>query len=315
VPGTPRLSIGLPVYNGARYLARSIESLLGQTFSDFELIISDNASKDETGDICKAYERADSRVRYFRQPQNIGLAPNHNFTLRQARGELFKWVAGDDLYARDLLQGCVAALDRYPDVVQAHCLSASVDPDDKFMAAVKYPLATSSPNVAERFYSMLYQHGGDDEYGVIRASVLRRIAPKNSFHNADRVFSAELALQGRFYQVPDWLFFRRIHPAQSGGGAKNIRERCANTDPRRANPQLHPTARLYGEYVLGYLNALRKAPLSPAERRACFSIFARYLTSRVNHKPDANIPDEPTIVPITIDVTTLVAGLEKAHGA
>ena len=78
----PKLSVGLPVYNGAEYVAESIEALLGQTFEDFELIISDNASTDDTGDICRRYEKRDSRVRYFRQPRNIGLAPNHNFVRR-----------------------------------------------------------------------------------------------------------------------------------------------------------------------------------------------------------------------------------------
>ena len=81
------------------YVAESIEALLGQTFEDFELIISDNASTDDTGDICRRYEKLDSRVRYFRRPRNVGLAPNHNFCVERAEGELFKWAASDDLYA------------------------------------------------------------------------------------------------------------------------------------------------------------------------------------------------------------------------
>ena len=113
----PRLSVGLPVYNSSAYVAESIEAILGQTFEDFELIISDNASTDGTGDICQRYVKQDSRVRYFRQPKNIGLAPNHNFCVAKAGGALFKWAAGDDLYARDLLEKCVAALNENPQVV------------------------------------------------------------------------------------------------------------------------------------------------------------------------------------------------------
>ena len=86
----PRLSIGLPVYNGENYLAESLEALLGQSYEDFELIISDNASTDGTADICRRYAKQDSRIRYIRQPHNIGCAPNHNFVIEQARGELFK---------------------------------------------------------------------------------------------------------------------------------------------------------------------------------------------------------------------------------
>ena len=100
----PRLSVGLPVYNGENYLAESLEALLGQSYEDFELIISDNASTDGTADICRRYGKQDSRIRYIRQPRNIGLAPNHNFVFEQSRGEFFKWAAADDLYGRDLLQ-------------------------------------------------------------------------------------------------------------------------------------------------------------------------------------------------------------------
>src|SRR6266568_1753449 len=110
----PRLSIGLPVYNGDAFLAESLEALLGQTFENFELIISDNASTDGTADICRSYAKQDSRINYIRQPRNIGCARNYNFLVEQARGELFKAAAHDDLYARDLLRLCVEALDENP---------------------------------------------------------------------------------------------------------------------------------------------------------------------------------------------------------
>ena len=112
--GAPRLSIGLPVYNGENYLAESLDALLGQSFEDFELIISDNASTDGTAAISRRYERLDSRVRYVRQPRNVGLAPNHNIVVEQARGELFKWASHDDVYGRELLERCVVALDENP---------------------------------------------------------------------------------------------------------------------------------------------------------------------------------------------------------
>ena len=120
----PRLSIGLPVYNGEDYLAESLEALLGQTYEDFELIISDNASTDGTTDICRRYARQDSRIRYFRQSRNLGCNPNHNFVIEQARGELFKLASDDDLYARDLLKRCVDVLDECPRYVLVHSWSA-----------------------------------------------------------------------------------------------------------------------------------------------------------------------------------------------
>src|SRR5215470_10065074 len=138
----PRLSVGLPVYNGEKYLTESIESLLGQSYKDFELIISDNASTDSTADICRRYANQDSRIRYIRQPRNIGLAPNHNFVVDQSHGEFFKWAASDDLYGRELLQSCIDALDQHPDVVLAHSWTAAIDSAGKVIQAYRYPLVT-----------------------------------------------------------------------------------------------------------------------------------------------------------------------------
>ena len=183
---TPRLSVGIPVYNGHNYLADSIESLLGQSYEDFELIISDNASTDDTADICRRYEKQDSRIRYFRQERNIGGAPNHNFLVEQARGELFKWASDDDLYARDLLKLCVDALDEFPDVVLAHSWTAVIDASGTVTQAVRYGLATASPSAPERFRSLLYEVGGDDDGGVIRMDVLRRAPLLGSYHHSDR---------------------------------------------------------------------------------------------------------------------------------
>ena len=96
----PRVSIGLPVYNGENYMAAAIDSLLAQTFTDFELIISDNASTDATEQICRDYAHRDGRIRYYREEVNRGAAWNFTHTFELARGEYFKWHAHDDLCAR-----------------------------------------------------------------------------------------------------------------------------------------------------------------------------------------------------------------------
>ena len=218
----PRLSIGLPTYNGENFLAESLDALLGQSYEDFELIISDNASTDGTEDICRRYAKQDSRIRYIRQPRNIGCAPNHNVLVRQSRGELFKWASDDDLYARDLIERCIEALDEYPQVVLAHSWTAMIDSSRTLTKAVRYPLASASPRAPERFRSMLFDKGGDDDGGVIRADVLRRVRPYDSYLHSDRTLVTEICLQGPFYQVPDWLYFRRDHPGS---------RRCVRTPP------------------------------------------------------------------------------------
>jgi FkbM family methyltransferase len=276
----PRLTIGLPVYNGERYLAGAIDALLGQSYKDFELIISDNASTDGTKEICQRYARQDARVRYIRQPRNIGLAPNHNVLVGQARGELFKWAANDDLYARELIERCVDALDEHPDVVLAHCWTALIDDSGTMTGASVYPLSTSSPRAPERFRSLLFDRGGDDCYGVIRTEVLRRTAMHESHHHAERNVITELALYGRFYQIPDWLYFRRDHPEQAERSCPTVRSRCANMDPRRADRLRHPLVRLYGEYVWAYVSAIWRAPLSAGDKRQCYQYLAQWFASR-----------------------------------
>jgi glycosyltransferase involved in cell wall biosynthesis len=310
---TPRLSIGLPVYNGARFIAQSLDALLGQSFDDFELIISDNASTDETGDICRKYEKQDPRVRYVRQPCNIGLSPNHNFTLNEARGELFKWASHDDLYARDLLKLCIEALDGHPDVVLAHSWSARIDESSKLIGADEYPLTTASPRPSERFRTTLVDFGGDDDYGVIRTHVLRRVAPRDSYHHADRTIVTELALQGQFYQVPEWLYFRRYHPEQAEFKHVTVRSRCANMDPRRADPLKNPVVRLYGEYILAYITAIQRAQLPSSERLACYRHLARYLTKRTHPEAPGRREGYRGEIPESIDMNSLVAGLDKDH--
>jgi glycosyltransferase involved in cell wall biosynthesis len=273
----PRLSIGLPVYNGEKYLAGTLDSLLGQNYEDFELIISDNASTDGTAEICRRYGKQDSRIRYIAQPRNIGCIPNHNFVIKQARGELFKWASHDDLYARDLVRLCVDALDEHPQVVLAHSRSAMIDSAGTVTKLFDYRVMVDSARAPERFRSMLFDGWDDYTYGVMRTKVLRRTPLHGSYHCADRTITVELGLHGPFYQIPDWLHFRRDNP---GRPPWTVRSRCAAMDPRRAGRLRHPVARLYGEYLWAYVASIQRAPLSSADRRECYRYLALWAAGR-----------------------------------
>jgi glycosyltransferase involved in cell wall biosynthesis len=266
------------VYNGEKLLAESLDALLGQSYDDFELIISDNASTDGTADICHRYRKQDSRIRYIRQSRNIGLNPNHNFVIKQARGELFKMASHDDLYARDLLKRCVDALDERPQVVLAHCQEAMIDDSGTVTKLLGYSVAAESPRAPERFRSMLFDGWDDYTYGVMRTKVLHRTHLHGSHHFADRTINTELALYGPFYQVPEWLYFRRDHPERTK--PFTVRTRCAYLDPRRADRVRHPVVRLYAEYIWGYVAAIRGAPLSPLDRRECYRYLMKWLAGR-----------------------------------
>jgi glycosyltransferase involved in cell wall biosynthesis len=273
---TPRVSIGLPVYNGSNFLAQSLDALLGQTFTDFELIISDNASTDETPEIIADYAARDHRIRSIRQPANIGGAPNQAFLATQARGEYFKYAAHDDLYSEVLLERCVEVLDRDPSVALCHGQMAFVDENNDLLHHYDYAMATDSWSAPERFRALLVTDGGDDEYGVIRTDVLRRVKPAGSYYHSGRPFVAEIALHGRFHQVPDLVFFRRDHPGR-GDRSPSIPELCARLDPRRTGQS---TARLVSEYVLAYVTAIQRAPISARDKAACLRHLTAWLGGR-----------------------------------
>jgi len=207
----PRLTIGLPVYNGEQFLSEALDALLGQTYEDFELIVADNASTDGTAEIGRRYAEQDSRIRYVRHERNIGLVPNHIFVVEQARSELFKCAAHDDLYARDLMARCVEALDENPDAVLVHSWSAVIDGSRSVTGTFGTGVPIDSPRAPDRFRTVLFDGCHDYEYGVIRTQALRRMTRRGSYHHADRTFNAELALHGRFHLVPDWLLSQGAH--------------------------------------------------------------------------------------------------------
>ena len=152
--------------------AKRLDSLLGQTYEDFELIVSDNASTDGTADICRCYAKRDARIRYVRQPRNIGLIPNHTFVMDEAKGELFKYAAHDDLYGRDLLALCVQALDEDPDAVIAHSWTAMVDEFGQAIGTFGPGVALDSEWAPDRFRNVLFEGCHDWEYGVTRTNAL-----------------------------------------------------------------------------------------------------------------------------------------------
>jgi glycosyltransferase involved in cell wall biosynthesis len=172
MPGTnssiPSISIGMPVYNGERDIAAALDSILAQTFADFELVISDNASTDETALICQAYAGRDSRIRYFRQSTNIGGTPNFRFVLMESRADYFVWAAADDIKSIDFLAANLTFLRRHTDYIgstspvrfrgQAHdeikMGDAALDDSDPYDRILR---AFNGWHANGRFYSLFHR--------------------------------------------------------------------------------------------------------------------------------------------------------------
>jgi len=288
----PRVSIGLPVYNGENYLAQAIESLLAQTFEDFELILADNASTDGTEEICRTYAARDSRVRYCRNEVNLGSAGNYGRSYSLARGEYFKWAAHDDLCAPTFLERCVETLDSRPEVVWCHSQSAHIGPDGEvlsgeenerisYVAAAQDPLGKTvsprdtreSPRPSQRFASILMGGSGSlDIYGLVRTDVMRRTSLHLPYYGADKVFIAELSLLGRFHEIPEVLFYCRVHPEASGNLA------TAAEQQQFINPRVRQRwtfTRL--QLLRAYTRAVLRTEMPLAERTRCLLALARYV--------------------------------------
>ncbi len=214
----PRVSIGLPVYNGESFLEQALDSLLSQTYKDFELIISDNASTDHTEQICRAYAARDHRIRYCRNNTNRGAAWNFNRVFKLARGEYFKWAAHDDLCAPEFLQVCVSAMDRDPGIVLCYSWTQMVDVEGRPQRNYQSPInLLGSPRSYERFRGAVCQdpYCCYEVFGLVRTSVLRQTPLIGHYTGSDAMLLADLALLGRFHEVPSYLFFNRDHPNRS----------------------------------------------------------------------------------------------------
>ncbi|MEL6645853.1 MAG: glycosyltransferase family 2 protein [Pseudomonadota bacterium] len=212
----PKVTIGVPVYNGESYLGEALDCILAQTFTDFEVLISDNASTDRTQEICREYAARDARITYIRHEVNAGAAPNFNLLIDRANGEYFKWAACDDLIDREYLEHCVAALDANPKAVLACPYATVIAADGSFLReASPVPAPYAHASSLRRFGSLLSQRTCYEVFGLIRLSQLRKTDGIVSSYYGDGVLLAQLAVLGPFEIVPKRLFFARQHEQQS----------------------------------------------------------------------------------------------------
>ncbi|NDJ75524.1 MAG: glycosyltransferase family 2 protein [Chloroflexi bacterium] len=261
----PYLSIGLPVYNGEDFIEQALDSILAQTFSDFELIISDNASTDRTAEICRAYAAHDARVSYFVHDHNRGAAPNFNFTYQQARPtKYYKWLAHDDICKPTYLECCINVLEADTTVVLAYPQTAEINASCEIVRMPDICYDCAHPDAYQRFKTWLLQyHRCFEFFGVIRKTELDTTGLLGNYSGADIVLLAELLLRGRFQEVPERLFLRRHHPGLfQGGDLPPGHLRTPWFDTRKANRIVFPAWRL----LQGYVGAVTRSPLPLGSR-------------------------------------------------
>ena len=270
----PRVSIGMPIFNGLPFLAEALDSLVRQTFEDLELIISDNASADGSSELCRSYAERDGRIRYYRNPENVGFVRNQNRVIELAVGRYFLLAHSDDIRDERYLEKTVAVLDAEPEIVVCYSLTRDIDAEGHPLPRVDPPMRWDSLDSLARFRDVIrMDHFCEPDFGLTRLDVLRRTPLHGAYADSDRVLLAELLLYGRFHQVKEWLFFRRAHSGQSTAAYTNRRARTLFFAPEKRGKILFPYFREFREY----LGAIRRPPIAWTVKLECFLAMLGWL--------------------------------------
>lgn len=208
----PLVSVGLPVHNADRYLKQALDSLLGQDYSNLEVVVSDNASEDATEAICRSYAERDGRLQYHRSEQNMGAVWNFNQVFQLARGEYFMWAAHDDLRDSRYVSSCVAAMEARADATLCLTDTRFIDADGN---AIDVPphvagIRPSAQTTRDRLRKVARACNWYDVYGLARTSALRQTRRAVATWGFDAVVELELCLRGPVLLVPEPLFSYRL---------------------------------------------------------------------------------------------------------
>jgi glycosyltransferase involved in cell wall biosynthesis len=273
---TAKVTIGLPVFNGENFLAEAIESILGQSYGDLRLVISDNCSTDATEQICRKYLELDSRVEYHRQSKNIGGAPNYNFVFQPEGSDYFKWAAHDDLMEPNFLSETVPLLDDNQDVTIAHGRSLEIDEIGRIKGDFDFSPCLCDPSPSNRLWGIIWADYFTEVFGLLRVDAVLKTRLHGSFPGSDRNLMAELLLLGNVAYTREVIFRRRAHPDSYVHALKSARAQQQWFDPsvRFGLPPF-----LSKSYF--YWRAIEEADITPSERAKCRRYVARWARIRL----------------------------------
>lgn len=299
----PRLVMGLPVYNGENYLRQTLDSILNQTYRDFKLIISDNASTDNTAAICQEYAQKDNRIIYYRQAKNLGAAPNYNFVFQSGDAPYYKWVAHDDLLKPDYLCQCIEMLEQDSSLAIVHCPIEQIDANSHSLGVMReacdFRLNGDTPQ--DRLRKALWTYRNWDVFGVIRSEYMAKTHLHGDYLDADRIFLAEILLQGNMGYLSEPLFCLRVHQESytqkmsqtdnlskqdwfKTDGKQNIFQQLIRLLSKGLNSYKIENTFVKLSTVLiklkEYLSAIFRLPLSFAEKLACLAILLEWIIKR-----------------------------------
>jgi Glycosyl transferase family 2 len=274
-PRAPLVTIGIPVYNGERYLSRTIESLLAQTLEDFELVIADNASNDATQSLCEEFSRRDPRVRYVRHQANIGAPRNWNCLVHRANGEYFKWASANDHVAPTMLARCVETMMLDTSIVLCYGHTLLIDETDRPIKVFEGDLDVSMAQPSVRFSVVCSGLTLNNAMcGLIRTDTLRKTALDRLYPSGDMALMSELALHGKLRLLPEVLLHRRQTPGTFTSMLTPIQIQRTYDPGARV-----PMKLLRGRRHVDNLRCIARAPISLDEKLRATSSALRLLVS------------------------------------
>lgn len=276
----PYVSIGLPVYNGAKYIGETIETILSQSYDNFELIISDNASSDGTSKICGSYAEKDKRIRYYRNKVNLGAAYNYNNVFKLSKGKYFKWAAHDDLLSNNYIEKCIEIMENNPSTTICHPKTTIIDAVGNNIGNYNDLLdfRSKAPHIRLRNYLFRPAAMWNAIFGLIRSSELNKTPLIGSYLASDQVLLGELILLGKVYQIQDRLFLRREHNQRACLAHPTRRGIAIWFDPQNKTKVVLPGKwRIFYEY----LKVIKRIDLEPNIKAKCYMIVLKWASEKV----------------------------------
>jgi glycosyltransferase involved in cell wall biosynthesis len=261
----PPVSVAIPAYNCERYIAQSIESLLSQSYGDFELVISDNASTDGTEAVCRRYAQQDARVRYVRRSENIGGPGNFRYVFSLCTGKYHKWSTADDHWHPEFLREAVAVLDAQPDVVLCYPKTQLIDAEGRKIEDYEDNLELDAESARKRFRDLYSLIGLCNAHlGLLRRDAMLKTRLIAGHLASDVDFLAEMALIGKFHVLPDVRFYRRFHAASSSWARGDAKHQAAYYAPKAKGLSAVGTWKRFG-FQLGLI---ARSPAPAADKLA-----------------------------------------------
>jgi glycosyltransferase involved in cell wall biosynthesis len=270
---SPRITIGLPIYNNERNVAESLTSLLGQTYGDFVLLVCDNASTDRTGEIVQEFARRDARVVYHRNPRNIGMFPNFNRVFELTKTPYLKWATGDDYWSPQFLAEALPIIEADASIGAVYPKATFVDFSGKTLSLYEDKVQSLQDDPVARFRTVLDNiRRVHVHLGLLRTSMIARTRLFGAYQGGDISFVADMALYGKLHEMPERYFFRRFHEESSSWNRHDAAHQAKRFNPGNSKGGKFDYVRLYSDYFIRVI----RSDLSAAQKAAAVN----YLTHR-----------------------------------